>query len=386
MASQYTKVKKFAGVYYSESTVNTFRGKPDRTYWINFRDFATNKLRWKQCGKASEGWTPEAAQKFRTEILEQDRAGKYKSSSQAKKDSMTLDDFFQKHYTAWINANQKRPFDSISRYSNWLKNPLGYLPLNSITAEQITKIINTMKDAGRAPGTQQHVIKLIRHIYNRAVEMNLYVGSDPCKNFKMPKVQNARLRFLSRDEAKNLLVELRKISSQIAQISTLSLYSGMRLGEVFALKWRDVDFEHGIITILDSKNGESRPVFITAPIKAVLEEITKGAPSDNLFVTNQGDSVKFLSNTFGRVIDRLALNEGITDRRQRVSFHTLRHTYASWAVMAGAPLYQVGKALGHKSTVMTERYSHLAPNSQRMVFDAVAGILRNEQGDRINGE
>lgn len=217
--------------------------------------------------------------------------------------------------------------------------------------------------------------------------MHFYSGKDPCSNIIMPKVQNARLRFLSRDEAQNLLVELKKASNQIAYIATLSLYLGMRLGEIFSLKWGDVDFEHGIITILDSKNGESRPVFITTPIQEVLSELSKGAPGDNLFVTNQGDSVKFLSKTFGRVIDKLELNKGITDRRQRVSFHTLRHTYASWAVMAGVPLYQVGKALGHKSIAMTERYSHLAPNSHRQVFDAVASFsnekTNNEQVDEI---
>ena len=377
MASQYTKVKKFAGVYYSESKVNTFRGKPDRTYWINFRDFSTKKLRWKQCGKASEGWTPEAAQRVRVEQLEKDRAGLYKSSTQQKIDSLTLEEFMQNHYLPWSQQNQKRPFDDLSRYNNWLKDDLGPLPFCNITADHIEKIIAKMKEAGRATATIRHVTKLVRHILNKASELGIFTGADPCKNIKLQKVQNARLRFLARDEAENLLAELRKTSDRVAQMATMSLYSGMRLGEIFALKWGDIDYEHGIITILDSKNGEARPIFITDPIRAILCELTKGAPADKLFVTNRGDSVKFLSNTFGRVIDKLALNEGITDRRQRVSFHTLRHTYASWAVMAGVPLFQLGKALGHKSSKMTERYSHLAPDSQKVVFDAVAIFSKN---------
>lgn len=382
MASQYTKVKKFAGVYYSESKINTFRGKPDRTYWINFRDFSSKKLQWKRVGKASDGHTPESAQKVRIELLEKDRVGQYKSGTRAKVKSLTLDEFFQTHYSPWSRQNQNRPYDDLSRYNNWIIDSLGKVPLDQITAEHIEQIISKMKESGRAAATQKHVMKLIRHIFNKARELNLYNGSDPFKFLKMPKIQNARLRFLSRDEAQNLLIELRKTSNQVAQIATLSLYSGMRLGEIFALRWGDVDFEHGIITILDSKNGESRPIFTTDPIQQVLSELNKGAPGDYLFVTNQGDSVKFLSNTFGRVIDRMELNKGITDRRQRVSFHTLRHTYASWAVMAGVPLYQVGKALGHKSTVMTERYSHLAPDSQRQVFEAVANGSKLEQVKR----
>jgi integrase len=68
----------------------------------------------------------------------------------------------------------------------------------------------------------------------------------------------------------------------------------------------------------------------------------------------------------------LGFNEGITDRREQVTFHSLRHTHASWAVMAGVALYVVSKALGHKTLTMTARYSHLAPDSHRTAFEAVA--------------
>lgn len=372
MASQYTKVKKFAGVYYSESTVNFFRGKPEKTYWINFRDFRTKKLHWKRCGRASEGWTPESAQRFRFEQIEKDRAGLYKSGTQEKAESVTLNEFFYNNYVPWTKQNQRRPIDDLSRYNNWIKEDIGDFSIEKITPDHIEKIIYKMKDSGRAIATQKHVIKLVKHILNKAAEMEIWSGPDPCRSIKFPKLQNARLRFLSREVAEELLSALRLKSKKIAQIATISLYSGMRLGEVLALKWSDVDFTHEIITILDSKNGESRPIFITGPIKAVLEELTQGASSDQLFVTTDGSPVKTLSNTFGRVVDKIGLNNGITDRRQKVTFHTLRHTYASWAVKAGVPLFQVGKALGHKSTAMTERYSHLAPDSQRMVFEAVA--------------
>ena len=71
-------------------------------------------------------------------------------------------------------------------------------------------------------------------------------------------------------------------------------------------------------------------------------------------------------------MNELELNEGISDPRERATFHTLRHTYASWAVMAGLPLYVVGKALGHRTLTITQRYSQLAPDSHRAAFEAVA--------------
>lgn len=372
MAAQYKKIKKFAGVYYSESTVNQFRGKPDRTYWINFRDFATKKLQWKRVGKASEGWTPQAVQKFRIDQLEQDRAGKYKSASQLKIETITFDDFMHNHYFPWADKQHRRPWENRSRYDIWLKEELATLQLNQILAPHINNVLSRMRETGRAITTQNHVLKLIRQAFKKANEWNVWKGPNPCDYIKLPKDNNARQRFLSHEEARTLLTALAKKSKQSAQMAALSLYSGMRLGEIFAVKWSDVDFEHGIITILDSKNGESRPVFITDPIKAILAALTQGAPGSNIFTTSEGGAVHFLSNSFGRAVDEIGLNHGITDRRQKVTFHTLRHTYASWAVMAGVPLYQVGKALGHKSTAMTERYSHLAPDSQRLVFEAVA--------------
>ena len=64
MASQYITVKKYTGVCYSESKRNKFRGRPDKIYWVRFRD-KHGKLRYERCGRASEGWTPEAAQQKR---------------------------------------------------------------------------------------------------------------------------------------------------------------------------------------------------------------------------------------------------------------------------------------------------------------------------------
>jgi site-specific recombinase XerD len=85
-----------------------------------------------------------------------------------------------------------------------------------------------------------------------------------------------------------------------------------------------------------------------------------------------------MSDTFDRVVAALGFNEGITDRRQKVCFHTCRHTYASWLVEGGTDLYVVKELLGHKTLAMTERYSHLRP-------DTLQAAARN-LGDRLIGE
>ncbi len=122
----------------------------------------------------------------------------------------------------------------------------------------------------------------------------------------------------------------------------------------------------------DTKNNKSRPIFITEPIRQVLGELQPGTPDERLFKARTGNPVQWLSKVFWAVVKELGLNDGISDTREKVCFHSLRHTYASWAVMAGVPLYIVGKAIGHKSLSMTQRYDHLAPDSHRAAFEAVA--------------
>ena len=369
-------VKKYAGVYYTESTVHKWRERPDRCYWVAFKD--AGKLIWERCGWASEGWTPEAAQRRRYELLEQDRAGEYRPKRERKADQLMFGELMETHYLPWAEKNKKHPFGDLSRYAHWLKPRFATKPLKDISPLDLERLKREMREAGKSEATVRHVLCIVRQAFNKAVVWRLWTGENPCKGVSFPSPNNARQRFLTPEEAAQILESLRQRSDQVARIATMSLYGGLRLGEVLRLIWANVDFTNGIIFVQDSKN-QSRPIFITEPIKQILAELTPGAPDDSLFTTKAGNPVQQLSKSFGATVKELKLNEGISDPRERVSFHTLRHTHASWAVMAGVPLYVVSKALGHKTLTMTARYSHLAPDSHRAAFEAVA------QSGKMNG-
>jgi len=85
-----------------------------------------------------------------------------------------------------------------------------------------------------------------------------------------------------------------------------------------------------------------------------------------LFTRRDGLKVSALSNSFDRAVDRLGLNEGVTDLRQKVTFHTLRHTFASWLAIQGESLVTIREMMGHKSFEMTKRYAHLIPDRKRV--------------------
>jgi len=381
-------VKKYAGVYYTESVAKKWRERPDRIYWVAFKDVETNKLRWERCGWASEGWTPEAAQRRRHELLEQDRAGDYKPKQERKADQTAFRELMEEHYLPWSRQNKKRYAGDEHLYRNWLKPRFADKELRQIAPLDLEPLKKEMRDAGKAEATVRHALCLIRQAFNKAVVWRLWSGENPCKGVAFPIPNNARQRFLSQEEAARLLETLRQRSPQVARIATMSLYGGLRLSEVLGLTWSNVDLKNGIIMAQDTKNYESRPIFITDPIRTVLAELSLGTPDELLFKSKTGNPVQWLSKSFAATVSELKLNEGISDRRERVCFHSLRHTHASWAVMAGVPLYVVGKALGHRTLTMTARYSHLAPDSCKSAFEAVAqsGKMTGPHRQMVNME
>jgi integrase family protein len=72
-------------------------------------------------------------------------------------------------------------------------------------------------------------------------------------------------------------------------------------------------------------------------------------------------------------VEKLGLNAGVNDPRQKVVFHTLRHTFASWLVQKGVPLHTVAELMGHRSIAMTQRYAHLSPESLRNAVNLLQG-------------
>ncbi|MEI3479059.1 MAG: site-specific integrase [Bilophila sp.] len=145
----------------------------------------------------------------------------------------------------------------------------------------------------------------------------------------------------------------------------LSLFAGLRAGEIHSLTWADIDFANGTIYIKDPKNKHSRYAFITPEIAAVLRSRVEEGKTGLIFPSTVGTRREAVSDSFERAVKVLGLNNHIVDSRQKVVFHTLRHTFASWLVQRGTPLYTVAELMGHTSLEMTKRYAHLAPDTMR---------------------
>ena len=140
----------------------------------------------------------------------------------------------------------------------------------------------------------------------------------------------------------------------------MALYTGMRLGELLNLQWCDVDLVSRVIHVRNSetfttKTRKNRAIPMNDQLHALLCEM-KDRRSSELVLHSQGKylSPENVSKRFKGYIRRASLND-------KLHFHSLRHTFASWLVQDGVSLYEVQKLLGHSNIAVTQVYSHLQP-------------------------
>ncbi len=329
-------------------------GWSDSKVWEKINQFKHNT-------KTGEGPTTLKEEIFQREAEKEEQTRIEKENEIKRK---TFASYFDDTYLPSAEKH-KRPYtleNEKSIFNKWINPEIGHLPFDKIKPFNLEKIKKNMFDTGRAPRSVQYCFAVFRQVWNSAVINDIAVGDSPTKKVKLPKIENKRLRFLSQEEAADLLKNLKSRSRQTHDMTLLSLHTGVRAGEIFSLTWGVVDFENKSLTIRDSK-GELRHVFMTNMLEALFERMyKKQKPSDFVFKDNKGEKIKSISNSFDRVVEELGFNIGVDDRRDKVTFHTCRHTFASWHVQNGTDLYTVKELLGHSTIQLTERYSHLRPD------------------------
>ncbi len=366
MAGKLVKMKKFLGVYFRESQERPkYLNERDRCFYYTYK--RDSRQVTEKAGWASEGYSAQMAANLRADTLRNIRHGE---DIPLEKRKIPLFSNMAELFLEWAKENKKDQNDA-GRYENYLKKPLGEKRLHEVSTADLEAIQTTMRKKGLSPATIRHAMTLVRSIYSRAILLGKFKGISPTKMIKFPTVNNRRERFLTHEEAQRLLDELKKGSQTIYETALVSLLTGLRAAEIHNLKGRDVDCANGLIHVSDPKNKSSRKAIMP---KEVVDVLKKRIADPNEFVfsprIHELPHIKRVSSFFQRTVDRL-FNQGVEDRRQRVVFHTLRHTFASWLAIQGTPLLTIKELLGHKTLAMTERYSHLSPDSRKDVVSAL---------------
>jgi integrase len=356
---------------------------------LGFEDYCLKLLRQYK-GNVKTGTGPKSPKQKRA-IAEAREAAEREARAQAEADNVTFGYYFENVYYPTFQVGRKISATRKAKehFKNWLEPVIGQIPLKDVKPFALEKVKKNLLDAGRAPRTLQYVMATFRQIWNMARRDGLITGDTPTRSIKKPKVDNRRVRFLSHKEADLLLSALQGKDTTAYNMALLSLHTGLRMGEIVNLKWCHIDTERGIIRVMNPKGGVGRAAFMTDRVKAMFEGLTQGEPEGLIFTSATGKPLKEMPRIFFEVVADLKFNEGITDARQKVVAHTLRHTFASWHVTAGTDIYSLKELLGHSVIAMTERYSHLAPatlqNATKTLERAIESA-EQEKGKEQSGQ
>lgn len=413
------------GILYREHSTRKNGRVPDRCLSIRYRAGGGKRVH-ESLGWTSDGWTVPKAVALLREIKENIRIGarpqslrekrtmaeaarieEQRLASRAKLKEITFGEFAE-HYRAWAKKNRISSGQVSQLLDMHILPELGSRCAYDVTPDDITTLRDILaqkhpqtgrgknkKDARLAAGTVLHALKVVREVYNFALETSapdapgvmLFTGINPARMSKrgrgvrMPAYDSRRLRILNDDEIASLLSfqGRRSAYGEIHDMILFSLDTGVRAGELVNLKRESVDPKDGTIRVLmgakgserSTKGGETRVVHAGQLHPECLQMLRThlATPSSSPYLfPGVGGAVRDangMNRIMRRIMAKLHWNDNVDDARNIVVWHTLRHTFATRMLEAGVDIYVLKELMGHSSVTTTEIYLHLCNMKKR---------------------
>lgn len=355
---------------------------------MGFEEYCLTQLRlFKANVKAGSGAkSPKEKRRIANEKEEQ-----LKTEAERKaKEAVTFGAFFTDTYlpAAKIDKKESSSAREEGLYKKWLKPVIGNVPLRGIAPLNLEKIKHNMANKGRSPASIVYALAVVRQALHYARDKRIIETlpvvftrrkqnrADAVSAGKviLPKVENERRRYLTPVEAEKLLAALKEKSRDVHDMTLLGLHGGLRFSEIANLTWADVDLAAGKLNIRNAKSeAGTREVFLTAKARQMLAARQQGKTNELVFQKRGGGKYDRVSHTFWRVVKDLGLNRGVEDRKDKVVFHSTRHSYGTALYNATRDLYVVQRAIGHSQISQTARYSKV---QRQTLKDAAKAVER----------
>ena len=223
-----------------------------------------------------------------------------------------------------------------------------------------------------APATVNRELATLKTILNKAVAWK-NLRESPARNVKFLREPNGRLRYLEIAEIQRLIANC---SDKLRPIVILAVNSGLRLGEILGLRWKEnIDFQREIIRITNTKNGEVKALPMNATVNQTLMRVRRNPDSPYVFCGKDGRPYQDIRKSFYTALKK--------SRIINFRFHDLRHTFASQLLMSGSDINTARELLGHKDLRMTLRYSHLSPDHKKRAVDIFDQKINTKIGTNL---
>lgn len=381
MAGSKRERTAYPGVYYR---VAERIGKPgeERVYYILFKK--DGKLIEEKVGRQyADNMTPAKASGIRAERIEGKRQSRKElreaalEAKRAEEAKVTIGKLWNLYQDSL--PDRKDWSTDRSHFRLYLAEFQNKKP-DEITTLDIDALKKSLQKLGRSPQTVKHVLAFLRRLIRFGVKKGLCPQPDPSRqHFDMPTVDNQKTEQLTSGQLRNYLVALDEEPDQnAAALLRLALFTGMRKGALLALRWEDINFASGFITLRGSaaKKGKTERIPMSASVKTILDQIERNE-SPFVFPGRDGNQ----RAEFRRMAVRVKIKAGLpTDFRP---LHGLRHAYASLLASSGQiDLYTLQKLLTHNSPQMTQRYAHLADEALQRGAGIIDFIIEEKTIDK----
>ena len=310
--------------------------------------------------------------------------------------SPTLNEFITDTYLPWFKLHHKG-HDKTEHTLKTSFEPIMSQRIDAITGRDLELIRTAWMKAGNKPSTVNRKMGSISGVFSRAVEWE-YITANPLTKLKQLKVDSkAVIRYLNTDETKRLMAALDArqekmrterdganacraardkqlmpslqsltFTDHLKPMVLVSLKTGLRRGELFDLKWSEVNFTSKTITVLagTAKTSETRHIPMNREtVKTLTEWKKQSERSEYVFPGQDGGRLNDVKSAWLKLLARAGI--------EKFRWHDMRHDFASHLVMAGVPLNTVRELLGHSDIQMTLRYAHLAPEAKAAAVELI---------------
>lgn len=278
----------------------------------------------------------------------------------------TLAMFINESYLPYVQTYKRSWTTDKSLIKNHIMPNFGHFYMDELAKKDIILFINKHLLTHK-PGSVNRVIILLRYIYNLSIRWETEgILKNPTAGIPLLEENNKKERFLTSDEAHQLINELKKSESPMLQyIVPMLILTGARKNEVLQAKWQDFNFITSIWRIPISKSGKARHVPISDGVRLLLSSIPR--IDDCPWVFANPKTAKPLVSFFSSW-NKVRKAVGLAD----VRIHDLRHTFASFLVNNGRSIYELQRILGHTQIKTTERYAHLSQDSLLAAANEIA--------------
>lgn len=266
----------------------------------------------------------------------------------------------------------------------------GRAPVASIDRAAVKAWVAAMASDGVSAGTIKNVVNVTSAVMRSAIEAGA-LKVNPCSGLRLERTERAEMHFLSAEQVVRLADA---IGDRYGDLVTFAAYTGLRAGELAALRWERVDLLRGSVEVVESY-AEVRGALVLGPTKTyarrtvalprfLIDLLAPRASSSGLvFTSREGGPLRY-SNFYRREFKPAVRSAGLPEA---VRFHDLRHTTVALLVAQGAHPLAIKERLGHSSiTVTLDQYGHLLPSLDEALTDGLERAYREAVADRSRTE